>query len=91
MDFYLGVKWTLESASQLYPKIVWILKRSCLSGCEVSMLGYDQFRPLFVVKSQYSSMNLISKNIKSKGPCDVYSQENIFSRDLIFNSLFHFH
>lgn len=49
------------------------------------MLGYDQFQPMFVVKSQYSSMNLISKNIKSKGACDVYSQENNFSRDMILN------
>ncbi|KAG5401146.1 hypothetical protein IGI04_015753 [Brassica rapa subsp. trilocularis] len=38
---------------------------------KVGMLGYDQFQPMFVVKSQYSSMNLNSKNIKSKGACDI--------------------
>ena len=47
---------------------------------KVGILGYDQFQPMFVVKSQYSSMNLISKNINSKGPGHVtYIAKKIIS------------
>ncbi|KAL0654836.1 hypothetical protein Bca4012_075420 [Brassica carinata] len=41
VDFYLGVKWTSESAFKPYPKVLRIVKRSVLSGCEALFLSFE--------------------------------------------------
>lgn len=40
VGFYLGFRWSSETAVQPYPKVMWIVKRFCLSDCEVLVFEF---------------------------------------------------